>query len=103
MSDSTGKAAYSALWTIDVVANRATDLVRLSDASRAARSKYRDECAKFRARHGVTEILEREDPLFQKATRKPYRTLQSAISAERNAFRRLETAVRNCANLLKEL
>jgi hypothetical protein len=89
----------NSLWTKDVVAQRAAEYVQLALAVRRARSEYRGSCALFRERNCRGNYAAKGDPKFRRSTRKTYLALQDALGAQRNAQRRLETAVRNCACL----
>ena len=88
-------AAVRPAWTNELVAQRAAEFLRLKSGSRFAHSEYKDSCEHFKTRRGI-DYLDVNDPKFRLATRKAYEALQKARVAERNALRRLETAVRNC-------
>jgi hypothetical protein len=89
----------SPVWTTDLVARRAFEFAQFRHAVRAARGEYHAVCAKYRSHALGGAYIDREDPKFRRATRKTYLALQDLLRAERNALRRLETAVRNCADL----
>jgi thymidylate kinase len=89
------------LWTASTIALRAEDFIRLQAVRRAARAEYEQACERFKKRRGIDRI-DINDHAFHRATRKSYATFQAARIAERNAVRRLETAVRNCRTLSGE-
>ncbi|QQC63796.1 hypothetical protein [Paraburkholderia ginsengisoli] len=91
----TPNAAARPAWTAELVAQRAADLIHKKNARRRARDEYGISCERFKTRRGI-DYLETSDPNFRRSTRKAYDALQVARNAERNAMRRLETAVRNC-------
>lgn len=88
-------AAARPAWTDELAAQRAAEFLRLKSASRFAHSEYKNSCKRFKTRRGI-DYLDVNDPKFRRATRKAYDALQKARVAERNALRRLETAVLNC-------
>ncbi|MFM0158028.1 hypothetical protein [Paraburkholderia sediminicola] len=88
-------AAARPTWTVELAAQRAAEFFRLKSASRFAHCEYKDSCERFKTRRGI-DYLDVDDPKFRRATCKTYDALQKARVAERNALRRLETAVRNC-------
>ncbi|WP_213764037.1 hypothetical protein [Caballeronia sp. dw_19] len=88
-------AAARPAWTVELVAQRAKEFFRLKADRLAVGEKYKASCSRFRMRHFLDRI-DIDDPAFHRATRKAYAALQKARAAERNALRRLETAVRNC-------
>jgi hypothetical protein len=88
-------AAARPAWTEEMVAQRAKEFFRLKADRLAVGEKYKASCSHFQMRHFLDRI-DIDDPAFHRATRKAYAALQKARADERNALRRLETAVRNC-------
>ncbi|MFM0300397.1 hypothetical protein PQQ99_09785 [Paraburkholderia sediminicola] len=82
-------------WGNDRTAQNAAEFFHLKSAKRFAHSEYKDSCERFKTRRGI-DYLDVNDPKFRRATCKAYTALQKARADERNALRRLETAVRNC-------
>lgn len=96
------RAVGRSLGTDEVVARRAVDMVNSKAARRRAHAEYKDACERFKARCGI-DYLDVNDPKFRRGTKKAYEAFQEARAGERNAMRRLETAVRNCpASTLNE-
>ncbi|MDR5878803.1 hypothetical protein [Caballeronia sp. LZ032] len=80
-------------WTADLIAERAAEYMRVRIVLRDARYAYRQACARFKDRRSG-DFVDVADPAFRRATRKTYAAYQHARAEERNAGRRLETAVR---------
>jgi hypothetical protein len=73
----------------------ACDYIRAKNDTRLRKREYRQKCGSYKESHGGTHVST-DDPKFRRATKKAYVAHQEACIAERNALRRLETAVRNC-------
>jgi hypothetical protein len=67
-------------------------LIHARNARRHAHAEYGTACERFKERRGI-DRLDIADPKFRRATRKAYEAYVSARAVERNAMRRLETAV----------
>lgn len=93
----------SPVWTKDLVARRAAEYLRFEQAMREARLDYRGSCARFIRRNRIEIRLDTSDEEFRRATRKQFLALHAAKRSLYNAKRRLQTAVRNCTELAREI
>jgi 4'-phosphopantetheinyl transferase EntD len=83
------------VWNDALVAQRTREWFHSTWATRSARFDYAQACKRFKARRGI-EWADTKDPKFRRSTRKAYEAFLAARVAQRNALRRLETAVRRC-------
>jgi hypothetical protein len=80
-------------WTDADVARRAAEHLAAQYARRSARHDYEEACIRFKDRRGI-EHVDVADAAFRRSTKKTYLAYQRARQLERNAARRLETAIR---------
>jgi hypothetical protein len=79
-------------WTSEDVARRAAEHYLAQCARRDARYNYECACIRFKERRGI-EHVDVADARFRRSTKKTYLAYQRARQLERNAARRLETAI----------
>ncbi|WP_433703754.1 hypothetical protein [Paraburkholderia sacchari] len=80
-------------WTSEDVARRAAEHYAAQCARRDASYNYECACVRFKERRGI-EHVDVADAAFRRSTKKTYLAYQRARQLERNAARRLETAIR---------
>ncbi|WP_438396434.1 hypothetical protein [Caballeronia sp. DA-9] len=93
----------SPVWTKDLVARRAAEFLRFEQAMREAQLDYRGACARFIRKNRIEVRLDTSDEKFRRATRKQFLAFHAAKRSFYNAKRRLQTAVRNCAELARAI